>query len=103
MTSLQYIELQALRVANLGATPNSLLNFRSQATWSPSGKWSLSGNVRYRDGENDELDWTKWNTNTQAVGVNFWFAANHKFNFTLGLDSTQQETDASVIVPVFDG
>jgi hypothetical protein len=101
--SLQYFELQALRVANLSSVPTDELRFRSQATWSPKGKWALSGNVRYRDAENDELDWTRWEHNTTGFGANLWFAAGPEFQFTLGVDSQTQETDAAAIVPVMDG
>lgn len=101
--SLQYFELQALRVANLSSVPTDELRFRSQATWSPKGKWALSGNVRYRDAENDELDWTQWERNSFGIGANLWYAAGPQFQFTLGVDSQQQETDAAAIVPVMDG
>jgi hypothetical protein len=101
--SLQYFELQALRVANLSSVPTDELRFRSQATWSPKGNWALSGNVRYRDAENDELDWTQWERNTTGFGANLWYAAGPEFQFTLGVDSQKQETDAVAIVPVMDG
>ena len=90
-------------MANLTNFASQALKFRSQLTWAPSGKWTLSGNVRYRDAENDELDWTKWDQNLTALGVNFWFAANHKFHFTVGADTQTQETDTAFVVPVMDG
>ena len=31
---------------------------RTSLTWTPKGTYSLSGNARYRDAENDELDFS---------------------------------------------
>jgi hypothetical protein len=101
--SLQYWELQQLRVANLGNFATKALKFRTQATWSPSRNWALGGNVRYRDAENDELDYSQWDSNLAGIGVNFWYAFNSAFNLTVGLDSMMQETNTVFAVPLMDG
>lgn len=101
--SYQYFELQQFRVANVSNVPTDEMKFRSQATWSPKPNISLSGNVRHRDAENDELDWTSWEHSSTGVGVNLWIAPSPEFQLTLGGDRVQQETEATVIVPIMDG
>jgi len=101
--SLQYHQLHALRVAHMGNVATDNLKFRSAINWSPKGRWALSGNVRYRDSQNDELNFSTWNQDQLGVGVNLWVAAGTTFQFNLGVDHTEEETDALVTVPVMDG
>jgi len=72
--------------------------------WGPRrASWSVGANVRYRDAENDELDYTSWQRDDVGAGVNFWIAAAPKVRLMVGLDSSRQETYSEVIVPVMDG
>ena len=101
--SLQYYQLQALRVANLTAMPAQELRFRSYATWSPSAVWAINGNVRYRAAENDDLDYSDWSKDTVGVGLNLWVAAGPQFQFTMGIDHDESQTDAVAYIPLMDG
>jgi hypothetical protein len=102
--SLQYYELHQLRAANLSNRPTQDFSLRSNLTWGPKqAKWSIGANVRYRDAQNDDLDYTKWNKDNIGAGVNFWIAAAPRLSVMVGLDGVKQTTDAEVIVPVMDG
>jgi hypothetical protein len=101
--SLQYYQLHALRVANLGNVPTEYFRVRSNATWSPKGRHALNGNIRYSTGENDELDYSTWERTSWGVGINFWTAATMKLHYTFGIDYAKQETEAANFVPLMDG
>lgn len=102
--SLQYYQLHGLRAANVSSFATEDLKVRASASWGPkNARWWFTGNVRYRDAKNDELDFTEWQQNTTGVGVNWWVAASRRFNFMVGLDSYRMETDAEAIVPLMDG
>jgi hypothetical protein len=101
--SYQYYQLQALRVANVTNVPSQYLRIRSNANWSPKGTWALSGNVRYRDAENDELNYSTWEQNSLGVGANFWVAANPEVHFTVAVDHFAEETEAFTTIPLMDG
>lgn len=100
--SLQYYELQQLRVADLSAVPSKSLAVRSHATWS-KGHWAVSGSVRYRDARNDSLDTSTWERDTVGAGVNLWVGIRSDVHFTAGIDTVRQETDTKVCVPIMDG
>jgi hypothetical protein len=101
--SLQYYQLHDLRVADVTNAPTGTLKVRSNARWSPKGKWALSGNLRYQDSENDELDYSDWQQDSLGLGANFWMAPAKNFHFTLGYDMLKQETDTLFAVPLMDG
>ena len=101
--SLQYYQLQALRLANLTAMPAQEMRFRSYLTWSPSSVWALNGNVRYRAAENNDLDYSEWSKDSYGVGVNLWVAAGPQFQFTMGIDHDESQTDAMMYIPLMDG
>lgn len=102
--SLQYYELHRFRVANLSLFPSAELRARANASWGPKGaNWSVNGNARYRDSENDELDFTNWKQNDYGVGANFVVSAGTRFLFNVGVDHWRQETDAEAIIPLMDG
>jgi hypothetical protein len=101
--SLQYDQLQALRIANLTAMPAQEMRFRSYLTWSPSAAWALNGNVRYRAAENNDLDYSEWSKDSFGVGVNLWVAAGPQFQFTMGIDHDESQTDAMMYIPLMDG
>ena len=102
--SLQYYQAHDLRAANLANRPTQDFSLRSNFTWGPKkAKWSIGANVRYRDAQNDELDYTEWNKDNVGAGLNFWIAAAPKVSVMVGLDGVRQSTDAEVIVPVMDG
>jgi hypothetical protein len=102
--SLQYYQLHELRVANLSSMPTADFSLRSTLNWGPKrASWSIGANVRYRDAENDELQYTQWQRDDVGVGANFWIAAAPKVRVMVGVDSSRQETNSEVIVPVMDG
>jgi hypothetical protein len=102
--SLQYYELHAFRVADLGLHPSDDLTARASARWSPKqARWSVGGTARYRMAENDELDYTDWERTAGGVGANVMVAGGSKFLFNVGVDHAFQETDAEAIVPLMDG
>jgi hypothetical protein len=101
--SLQYYQLHALRVANISNVPTQYIKLRTSANWSPKGTWALSGNLRYKDAENDELNYSTWDQNTLGVGVNFWVAVKPELHFTIGADHFQEETEAFTTIPLMDG
>jgi hypothetical protein len=102
--SLQYYQLHALRVANIGNKPTQALKLRSYASWAPAGgRMAVGANVRLGDAENDELDWSKWESQTAGIGANFWVRAAPTLQVTLGVDHTERETSAEAFVPLMDG
>jgi hypothetical protein len=101
--SLQYYQLQALRVANISSFPTDYLRYRTNVNWSPKGKWSLGANFRYKTAENDELNYSVWEQDTMGIGANLWVAAHPEVHFTFGIDHFTEETDAYATVPLMDG
>jgi hypothetical protein len=102
--SLQYYQLHALRVADVSGVPSSEVAALANASYGPKkGRWSVTGHVRYRGAENDELDYTDWERASQGIGVTAWLAPTPRFMMTLGVDSYSQDTDAEVIIPLMDG
>ena len=102
--SLQYYQLHELRAANLANKPSKDFRLRSNFSWGPrDAHWSIGANVRYRDAENDELNYTEWSRDNIGAGVNFWIAAAPKVSVMVGLDAVRQRTNSEVIVPVMDG
>lgn len=102
-SSLQYYQLHALRVADLTNIPSEAFKLRSQATWAPSAIIALTGNARYRDAENDDLDYSTWAQEAVGVGVSFWHGPLPGVQVTLGADWQLEETDTRFHVPLMDG
>jgi len=101
--SMQYYQLQQYRVANLTNVPNTFGRFRTAINWSPSGRWSLGGNFKYRRAENDELNYSTYARDNYGLGANFWIALGPKVQLTLAADMLKSETDAYIAVPLMDG
>lgn len=101
--SLQYYQLHALRMADVSSVPSGELRYRGTGTWMPSARAALSANVRYMDGENDELDYSSLEKENLGVGANLWMAVSPEFSFMLGLDHLEQETGAMMAIPLMDG
>ena len=59
--------------------------------------------MRYRAAENDDLDYSDWSKDTVGVGVNLWVAAGPQFQFTMGIDHDESQTDAMMYIPLMDG
>jgi hypothetical protein len=101
--SVQYYELHERRYADLTNVPSLLWSVRSSATWAPKGIWALNGTVRYRDAENDDLDYSTWAEDSLGLGVNFWILASPKVQFMIGYDLAREDTTAHLCVPLMDG
>ena len=83
--------------------PSEDWRLNGNITFMPNAKSTLNFTASYRDAQNDDLDYTKWNKDNIGAGVNFWIAAAPKVSVMVGLDGVRQSTDAEVIVPVMDG
>ncbi len=82
--SLQYFEMYNSRMANLGAHPTDSLFVEGSATWAPSQKFTVSGHYRYRDLQNDELNYSTWSHAIHMPGVEVYVAPNDRFTLAAG-------------------
>jgi hypothetical protein len=102
--SLQYYQLHVLRMADVSNAATSQLKFLANASYAPKGaKWSLTGTLRLRAAENDELNETEWTQGVAGVGVTAWVAPSPRFYLTAVVDLHRAETETEVIIPLMDG
>ena len=72
--SLQYFEMYNSRMANLSGLPTDTIFLEGTATWSPSQMFTVSAHYRYRDQQNDELNYSTWGHDLHMPGVEVYVA-----------------------------
>jgi len=91
--SLQYFEMYNSRMANLGAHPTDSLFLEGSATWAPSQKFTVSGHYRYRDLQNDELNYSTWSHAIHMPGVEIYVAPTDRFTLAAGWGDQKDTLD----------
>jgi hypothetical protein len=82
--SVQYFEMYNSRMANLSGLPTDTIFLEGTATWSPSQMFTVSAHNRYRDQQNDELNYSTWGHDLHMPGVEVYVAPSPQFTLAAG-------------------
>ncbi len=100
---LQYFEMYEARMANLTALPNRTNLAEGFATWSPTGRFAVTGHYRYRGGSNDDLNFSEWDRTVHIPGVEAWFAPSAKWSLAVGYNYQKEKTKTLFSILDFSG
>ncbi len=101
-TTPQYDDQHQARVAETTASPSSWDQLKLQASF-VVGASTLSGAYRWWDGESSDGDLTDWSKTSQTATVTWWSAPAATWDWYVAYAWQEQELDAPVCIPVFDG
>jgi len=103
LTGLQYYSMYESRQADLTSFPTRTLFIEGLATYTPSPRLSITGHYRWRDSENDELNFSEWGRTVSSPGVDLWFAADEKWAITAGVVQQKEDLDTLFSTLAFVG
>lgn len=100
---LQYFEMYDARQATLSGMPNRTNLVEGFATYSPTGRFSLTGHYRYRGASNDDLNFSDWDRSVHIPGVEAWFAPSPKWSLAVGYNYQKEKTKTLFSILDFSG
>jgi len=100
---LQYFQMYDARQATLTAFPDRANHFFQLVSWSPSSRFAVTGQYRYRGRSNDSLNFSEWDRTIHMPGVELWFAADENLQITAGYNYMRDQTATLYSVLAFDG
>ena len=90
----------AYRGEDASNVPTDTHKVKLNATWAPSGKYSMNVNFQYTYQENDDSD---WENNTYIAGINFWLSPVNNLYVTLGYNYERNEYETRLCYDFFAG
>lgn len=103
LAGLQYFVLYASRQANLTRFPTRSQFVEPVFTWSPNPRFSVNLHYRYRGEKNDDLNFSDWERQVHAPGIELWFAPWEKLDLTVAYDFQNERTATLFGIAVYDG
>ena len=100
---LQYFEMYDARLATLSSLPSRTNAVEGSATYSPTGKFSLTGHYRYKGASNNELNFSEWDRSVHTPGVEAWFAPSPKWSLAAGYNYQKEKTKTLFSILDFSG
>ena len=73
LTGLQYYTMYEARQADLTSFPSRNLFVEGMITATPTERLAITGHYRWRDSENDELNYSQWGRTAYSPGVDVWY------------------------------
>lgn len=103
LTGLQYYTMYEARQADLTSFPSRNLFVEGMITATPTERLAITGHYRWRDSENDELNYSQWGRTAYSPGVDVWFAADDKWALTAGVVYQKEMLDTLFSTLAFAG
>lgn len=94
---------QRYRIGEATNLPSTDMNLRGNLSYKVSDRVSVSANLNYRDGSNDDLNYYEFDVEALNAGLNLFAVLNDKAVMNFGFNHSNMETQAFFSVPVFDG
>lgn len=98
----QYDDQHQARIAETTASPSSWDEARFAASYSTGGT-TFSGSYKWWDGGNNDGDLTDWSKISQNATLTAWSAPSEQWEWYVAYAWQDQQLDAPVCIPVFDG
>ncbi|MGE0043143.1 MAG: GSU2204 family CXXCH-containing (seleno)protein [Vicinamibacterales bacterium] len=102
-TGLQYFEMYEARQADLTSAPTRRARIEGAATWSPTPRLSVTGLYRFRDAQNDTLEFGAWSQTMHAPGAQVWFAPTDRAMVHAGYIYQRERTETLFSTLAFNG
>lgn len=99
----QFTVFHDARQAHLSNQPTDMQEIKGIISWSPSYRFSISADARYRWEKNDKLNFANWTNNTLNPGVNLWFAPADRFDVTATYYFYSEQLTSLFSIPVLEG
>lgn len=96
------ISLYDQRIADLTNQPDSVINSRLSATWTPSARYSITAMYTLKAEENN-LNMSSWSQTTHGPGISLWYAPTDKVNMTLSYNYLHQKSGTAFCQGWYDG
>jgi len=103
LTGLQYYSMYQARQADLSSLPTRALFVEGLVTATPTARLAITGHYRWRDSENDELNYSQWGRTTHSPGVDLWFAVDDRWALTAGAVYQKEKLDTLFSTLAFSG
>ncbi len=102
MGGTPYYEIfrNAYRHKDASNVPTDTHRVKLNATWAPSGKYSVNANFQYTYQKNNDSD---WENNTYIAGINFWLSPINNLFITLGYNYERNEYETRFCYDFFAG
>ncbi len=101
--SIQYFQLYNSRMVDLTNQPDRVLEFNGALTYRPMPNVSFSAGLKWNDLKNSSLDYSEWDKTRTALNASLWFALSEQAYGTIAYYFKTEETNAAVVLPLFDG
>lgn len=98
----QYDDQHQTRIAETTASASRWDEFKFGASY-VSGNTTVSGTLRYWDGDNTDGDLTDWGKSNTSATVTVWSAPAPTWDWYVGYAMITSEIDSPVCIPIFDG
>lgn len=99
----QFTVFHEARQAHMTNLPTDLSEIKGTVTWSPSYRFSISGNILYRAEKNDKLNFSTWENDTLNLGGYFWLAPAERLTFTGAYYFYGETLNSLFAIPVLEG
>jgi len=103
LTGLQYYTMYQSRQADLTSFPTTSLFIEGLLTATPNDRLAITGHYRWRDSQNDDLNFSEWGRTTSSPGIDVWFAADEKWALTAGYVFQKETLDTLFSTLAFSG
>ncbi len=99
----QFYVFHRAREAHLTSLPTDLQEAKGMITWNPSYRFSLSGDLRFRNEKNDKLNFSTWENDTLSTGFNLWWAPMDRLDITGSYYFHGEKLNSLFAIPVLEG
>lgn len=103
LTGLQYYTMYQARQADLTSFPTRSLFAEGLVTVTPNERLAITGHYRWRDSQNDALNFSEWGRTSSSPGVDLWFAADDKWALTAGYVYQKEQLETLFSTLAFSG
>ena len=101
----QFFYWHQQRAATLTNYPESVAEVKGRFVWSPTAKFSFSGNVLSRSEKNDNLNYAgiSWNRDMTQWGLDMWLAPSKKFMASLAFHNYMNNYSSVFAIAAVEG
>ncbi len=91
------------RQADLTSFPTRTLFVEGSATVTPTPRLAITGHYRWRDSQNDDLNYSDWGLTMVSPGMELWLAADGRWAVTAGVVQQHEKLDTLFTTLAFGG
>jgi Putative outer membrane beta-barrel porin, MtrB/PioB len=103
LTGLQYYSMYQARQADLTSFPTRSLFVEGSATVTPTPRLAITGHYRWRDSQNDDLNYSEWGRTMVSPGMEVWLAADGRWAMSAGIVQQHEKLDTLFSTLAFGG